>query len=206
MDFIRARFIPEAWINDHAQEIDGATDFDATLPILSMDAEAVRSLEDNQYESDELARAAGLLEDHDGPFRVEIEAGLCAFFNVVSPSEITDEHLGRARALIPDHKARIARGETDGYVVGLKPEKAHSVDMACLPVVERARIGDAITNKEIVGMSRIVRTESGGDAYESWIRTDSVDQEQFPQLYAFTRKARERGGSGWLLIKCANAA
>lgn len=78
-----ARFQPQAWINDYAVDIDGAYKFDVTDQILAMGKDKAREVEDSDYSSDELWQAWVADhpdQDHDGPFRVEVEAAVRAFF------------------------------------------------------------------------------------------------------------------------------
>ncbi len=69
---IMATFVPEAWVKDHAIEVDGRIDFDATDEILAMSEEERAELRDDSYASDRLVPAE-LLDRHQGPFRVEVE-------------------------------------------------------------------------------------------------------------------------------------
>ena len=75
-----AEFVPQAWVNDHAIEVDGRREFDITTQVKAMGREASLDLKDDTYESDELAREAGLLRDHSGPFYVRAESAILSYW------------------------------------------------------------------------------------------------------------------------------
>lgn len=93
---ILARFQPQAWINDYAVDVDGACDVDVTEQVLALDLKAILALRDNRDGTDELVDLAAL--DHHGPFYVEVEDSLCAFFGVDEQTEISQDMLDVARA------------------------------------------------------------------------------------------------------------
>jgi len=77
---IVAKFVPQAWINDYAVDVDdGAVEFDCTEQILRMGREAAMQIRDDQYESDDLVPAE-ILDRHSGPFRVEVESAIREYF------------------------------------------------------------------------------------------------------------------------------
>ena len=77
---IMAVFIPEAWIGDHAVEIDGRLEYDVTEKILAMSEEDRNLLRDDSYNTDELA-SEDLRTSHTGPFRVEVEQAIVDYFS-----------------------------------------------------------------------------------------------------------------------------
>lgn len=77
---IMARFIPEAWINDCAVEVDGSFEFDVTEQVLAMSESERASLRDDSHESDKLV-PSGILANYSGPYRVEIEDAIAEYFS-----------------------------------------------------------------------------------------------------------------------------
>ncbi|HYW76187.1 MAG TPA: hypothetical protein VFA48_06135 [Gammaproteobacteria bacterium] len=110
---IMARFRPQAWIRDEATDIDdGQSDFDVTRLIAAMPLRELQQLEDDEFSSDDLARRAGLLARHSGPFVVEVEDALRAYFGVETMAEITQSQLNalkRACAGEQDNAFRLRR-------------------------------------------------------------------------------------------------
>ncbi|MEQ9223778.1 MAG: hypothetical protein RJQ08_11775 [Salinisphaeraceae bacterium] len=91
-----AHFTPEAWINDHAVEVDceGRREIDVTPEIEAMGLEAALALKDNDYCSDALRTAADApkwVRDWSGPFRVEVEYQVQAYAKAKGHIEATDE-------------------------------------------------------------------------------------------------------------------
>lgn len=78
---IIAKFVPQAWIHDNAVAIDGEVEFDVTDKILAMPKQKALELLDDREETDQLARDAGLLENHTGPFYVEVEMAIAEYFD-----------------------------------------------------------------------------------------------------------------------------
>ena len=77
---IVAKFVPQAWINDYAVDVDdGVVEFDCTDQIVQMGKEAAMQIRDDQYESDDLVPSE-ILAKHSGPFRVEVQAAVQAYF------------------------------------------------------------------------------------------------------------------------------
>ena len=76
---IQARFVPQAWIRDSAVDIDGTVQFDCTPRIIEMGREAALQIRDNRDESDALVPPE-TLATHSGPFRVEVQAAIQAYF------------------------------------------------------------------------------------------------------------------------------
>lgn len=94
---IEATFVPEAWIDDYATEVDGRLVFDVTGKILAMSVQEIHKLQDNQKETDALAKEYS--DKHDGPFRVEVCDNICSFFEVDALEDITEEMLQYQRTL-----------------------------------------------------------------------------------------------------------
>jgi len=77
---ILAKFVPQAWINDYAVDVDdGVVVFDCTEQIVEMGKEAAMQIRDDQYESDDLIPSE-IRDRHSGPFRVEVQAAIQAYF------------------------------------------------------------------------------------------------------------------------------
>jgi hypothetical protein len=76
-----ALFVPQAWISDYAVNIDGEVEFDVTEKILAMPKAEALAMRDDQDATDELARDAGLLEQHSGPFYVAVEMAIAEYFS-----------------------------------------------------------------------------------------------------------------------------
>jgi hypothetical protein len=76
---IMATFIPEAWINDYATEIDGKVPFDVTELVLSRGPDYMENLRDDDYPTDDLAEDVPERQAHGGPFRVEIKEAAMEF-------------------------------------------------------------------------------------------------------------------------------
>jgi hypothetical protein len=77
---IMATFVPEAWIRDHAVEIDGRLEFDVTERILAMSEKERNELRDDDYNTDGLA-SEEIRGSHTGPFRVEVEKAIEDYFS-----------------------------------------------------------------------------------------------------------------------------
>jgi len=88
---ILARFVPQAWVNDYAVDIDSAQFFDVTQQIFEMPVEAIRVLRDNRESTDDLCRNGPQAFGHNGPFRVEVTEALKEFFGVESLDQLTQE-------------------------------------------------------------------------------------------------------------------
>lgn len=74
------RFIPQAWINGYAVDLDdGRAEFDCTERILEMGCEKALAVRDNRDTSDELVPQR-ILRGHNGPHRVEVEEAIQDFF------------------------------------------------------------------------------------------------------------------------------
>jgi hypothetical protein len=76
---IVAVFVPEAWIRDHATEVDGRVEFDVTQKILAMSEQEREQLRDNDYNTDDLVPEE-IGADHCGPFRVEVKQAIEDYF------------------------------------------------------------------------------------------------------------------------------
>jgi hypothetical protein len=82
---IKATFIPQAWVNDNAIEVDaeGDTVFDVTYLILAMGKDKALLIEDGRDSSDDLLRAETVptwIREWQGPFRVEVKDEIEAYF------------------------------------------------------------------------------------------------------------------------------
>lgn len=83
---IMAKFYPQARIGDLVVDCDSirpATEYPVTREILAMGKEAALSLEDDDYDSDQLkyASAAPLwVQDWNGPFRIEVADAISNYF------------------------------------------------------------------------------------------------------------------------------
>ena len=74
-----ARFIPEAWIDGYATQIDGAVEFDVTEQVLAMSEAERATLRDDSLASDNLVPDS-ILSNHNGPFRVELQQAIEDYF------------------------------------------------------------------------------------------------------------------------------
>ena len=90
---IDAVFVPEAWTNDYAVEIDGRRTEDVTKKILAMNLGDLHILEDNDDTSDGLVGTM----DHTGPFRIEVTDSICEYFGVEDMKAITHKMVQDAR-------------------------------------------------------------------------------------------------------------
>lgn len=85
---IMAEFVPQVWMGDIAMSVDplGDTAFDCTDAVLALGIEAAKALRDDQTETDHLRHeptAPAWIRDWSGPFRVEVEESIAAFFEAV---------------------------------------------------------------------------------------------------------------------------
>lgn len=67
-----ARYLPQAWVNDYAIEIDGAVDFNALPAVIKAGREALRSAFDAGGDLDFLADDLEAAKAHSGPFEVDL--------------------------------------------------------------------------------------------------------------------------------------
>ncbi len=90
---IIATFQPQAWIRDHAVDIDYPEEFDCTETVLAMPADDIIGLMDNSTDSDILAECAGFAERHPGPYRVIHEGSVEEFLaaNGMADHSLFDE-------------------------------------------------------------------------------------------------------------------
>ncbi len=82
---IVAEFVPQAWINDYAVEVDaeGETEWDVTDHILAMGREKALSLRDDDYPTDDLRNlpnAPRWVREWSGPFVVRVEQSIGGYF------------------------------------------------------------------------------------------------------------------------------
>ena len=78
-----ARFRPQAYINDHAVDIDGGYMFDVTMQIEQMGQDKALKIEDHSYGADALWHAyvaARPEKEHDGPFEIEVADAIEKFY------------------------------------------------------------------------------------------------------------------------------
>lgn len=68
-----ARFLPQAWINDYAIEIDGAVDFNVLPAVIKAGREALRSAFNGNGDLDFLAEELEAAKAHSGPFEVVLD-------------------------------------------------------------------------------------------------------------------------------------
>lgn len=102
---LKARFQPQQWIHDNAVDSGPSVEFDITEEILRFGHEGVRVVYEEAdtpgADFDDLAIEAGMLEQHDGPFRVMIDkAAMADFFRAVGVEDvslITEDDLQRIR-------------------------------------------------------------------------------------------------------------
>ncbi|KVV40961.1 hypothetical protein WT27_13650 [Burkholderia territorii] len=92
---IMAAFQPQAWVNDHAMDIDHRTDVDVTDKVLSLPLDTIHRLADDDYDTDDLVDLQAL--GHNGPFYVEVSKQVCEFFGVAELSDVTEDMLVSAR-------------------------------------------------------------------------------------------------------------
>jgi hypothetical protein len=76
---IIARYVPQAWVNGYAMDIDGEAIFDVTETILAMPESERAALRDESLAADHLV-PEHILRNHNGPFRVEIEDAVEEYF------------------------------------------------------------------------------------------------------------------------------
>jgi hypothetical protein len=77
---IMATLVLEAWVNDHAVEIDeGRVKFDVTEALLNRGPDYMENLRDDDYPTDDLADDVSERKEHKGPFRVEIKEAAMEF-------------------------------------------------------------------------------------------------------------------------------
>lgn len=99
--FIEATFTPEAWIKDHAVEIDGKCEIDVTHAILKLAKNSLpdlHGLKDRRDSTDFLAGVHIKEVGHTGPFSVEVVEEVLNAFNVESLSDITEEMVSEAES------------------------------------------------------------------------------------------------------------
>jgi len=82
---IKATFVPQAWMNDQAIEVDaeGETVFDVTHLVLAMGREMALAIRDNRESSDIMASAETAPEwvrKWQGPYRIEVQDSIQAYF------------------------------------------------------------------------------------------------------------------------------
>lgn len=94
---ILATFLPQAWIDDYAVEIDGRDDVDVTQRVLGLSLAQIHHLQDHRASTDDLLNGSSVALEHDGPFTVYVVDNICAFFGVTALSDITEQMLADAR-------------------------------------------------------------------------------------------------------------
>jgi hypothetical protein len=83
-----ARFIPQAWQNDYAIEVDaqGPDTWDVTHQIVSISKKSALAIVDDDYASDNFhlsTAAPKWVRDWQGPFRVELEEQISSYFDQI---------------------------------------------------------------------------------------------------------------------------
>lgn len=92
-----ATFRPQAWVNDHALDIDGTIRIDVTDKVLELSADEIRALPDSP-DNDFLAEGTAELNAHSGPYEVDVDAAdLRSFFGVADLGDLTNEQVAGAR-------------------------------------------------------------------------------------------------------------
>jgi len=94
---IVAVFQPQAWINDHATDIDGLEDVDVTEQVLRLSLDRIHALQDYRDSTDDLVGGSSAALQHDGPFTVSAVDSVREFFDVKELSDITEDMLLAAR-------------------------------------------------------------------------------------------------------------
>lgn len=87
--YVMENELPSGMIVPHAVML-----FDATNQVLALDLDSIRRMTDDSDESDAIGALSGV--QWNGPFSVEIEEGIKAFFGVESLDQITGQMLDRA--------------------------------------------------------------------------------------------------------------
>ena len=92
-----ARFRPQAWVDNHAVDTDGAVNFDATARLLELPLEAIQQFKENNYDSDYLAGELPERQSHRGPFEVDTDIDCWLEENGVEGGRtmLTQDHLNR---------------------------------------------------------------------------------------------------------------
>lgn len=92
---IIATFVPQAWINDYAVDVDpeGPTKWDITDHILAMGKDAALALKDNDYPTDDLRytdNAPTWIKEWRGPFYVRVKDAIRDYFDAWDGTEGQD--------------------------------------------------------------------------------------------------------------------
>lgn len=118
---IIAAFIPQSWIDDYAVAIDpqGPATFDVTAEIVAMGRDAALKLRDDTDPTDALRHAATCpqwIKDWNGPFIIEVEQAIEAYFDEDPPepsTEANDVALMRAAAVLAAYGAAALKPPDD---------------------------------------------------------------------------------------------
>lgn len=121
-----AVFRPQAEVNGHVIDIDGAVEFDATEQLLRMPVERIRGFRQHTDDSDELADNQTGRLTHTGPFEVDVP-GLAAFFAAHGCSRLalSAEQLDVLRAAYGIEEGPI--GPFDAFAETLIPPRPYSL-------------------------------------------------------------------------------
>ncbi|MFP3637829.1 hypothetical protein [Paraburkholderia sp. SIMBA_054] len=92
---IVAVFQPQAYINNHATDIDGQQDVDVTEQVLRLSLDSVLALQDYRDSTENLVDAEKL--GHDGPFTVRVVASVCDYFGVNELRDISADRFAAAQ-------------------------------------------------------------------------------------------------------------
>ncbi|PZR93462.1 MAG: hypothetical protein DI537_10070 [Stutzerimonas stutzeri] len=84
-----ASFHPQAWVNDYAidVDVDGEAEWDVTAEIIAMGEEKALGIDDDSDDTDALTgskHAPEFVRNWQGPYRVEVEAQIGAYFAQIS--------------------------------------------------------------------------------------------------------------------------
>lgn len=94
---IVAIFQPQALVDDHPVDIDGAEDVDVTGVVLSLPLADLHALEDYRDSAETLVDGSSAVLEHDGPFTVRVTDSVCTYFAVDRLADITQAQLEAAR-------------------------------------------------------------------------------------------------------------
>jgi hypothetical protein len=96
---LMATFRPQKWVNDNAVDVvDGAVEFDATVPFLSFSNDEIRNFKEHDYASDHLAASLPEFRQHGGPFEVDVDVDeWLRTLNYPGRKHLTDEQIRELR-------------------------------------------------------------------------------------------------------------
>ena len=107
---IKAVIQPQAWMNDHAVDIDSKFELDVTDAVLDLSRAQLHSLRDNHESSDALVDVRDpKIVSFDGPYTVSVIDRVLDFFEVNHLGEINEERLRGARLRTSTYETGSAR-------------------------------------------------------------------------------------------------